>query len=663
MNKKVVIVPLLAIVGVLGGVGIFHLLDKKTQDDDSSGKANFSVVSEFDESDYITKAPALTDTPLSIEGDSDGFSRADDVITITKPGEYTLNGDSDKAQIIVDVDKTIYSDSENDKVKLILNEVNLSNDNSPVIYVKSISDKVIIELSDGTENYITDSTNRDDEELKAAIFSQDDLNIKGTGSLTVGGNFQDGISSKNDIKIKEGVIKVTAVDDAIRGKDSVTVEGGEIIIKCGGDGIKSTETDDAEKGFVQISAGTLNISSYKDGIQAETNLDISEGEFIISTHKGADSSLDTEQNEEGTTEEISAKALKSNGNINITGGSFNINSTDDSIHANGDINISSGTFDIQTADDGVHSDGSITFDNASMTISKSYEGIEGLSIEFNDGYFNITSDDDAINASDGSSGEFGGGNFPNGGGFNGRQENMPEGGPEDMPNMPEGMPEDGEFNGGERPNMQEGLPENAQTQNTANVVDAEEDNEEKDISLTVNGGTIIINADGDGVDSNGVLTFNGGMIFVNGPTNSANGAIDCDGTITVNGGTIIALDSGGMSQGSNTEQSAQASLMVSVEMNEDEVISVCDKDGNIITSFKPLKDSAVLYYSSDKIINGDEYSILTGGSYDGGEDSDNILTSGVHKDYEKSSSTTAALTVAQNGMGGGKGGFGGFGRR
>ena len=35
--------------------------------------------------------------------------------------------------------------------------------------------------------------------------------------MIVRGNFEDGIASKNDIKIKSGSIEVTAKDDAIRG--------------------------------------------------------------------------------------------------------------------------------------------------------------------------------------------------------------------------------------------------------------------------------------------------------------------------------------------------------------------------------------------------------------------------------------------------------------
>ena len=43
--------------------------------------------------------------------------------------------------------------------------------------------------------------------------------LRWRGGLTVSGNFNDGIASKDGLIIAGGVIQVTAVDDGIRGKD------------------------------------------------------------------------------------------------------------------------------------------------------------------------------------------------------------------------------------------------------------------------------------------------------------------------------------------------------------------------------------------------------------------------------------------------------------
>ena len=87
-----------------------------------------------------------------------------------------------------------------------------------------------------------------------AIYSCDDLKIKGTGSLTVNGNCEDAVVCKNDLKIYNGNITINAVDDGVRGKDSVTIGNAadtdfstlNLTVKSTqGDGIKSTATDGA----------------------------------------------------------------------------------------------------------------------------------------------------------------------------------------------------------------------------------------------------------------------------------------------------------------------------------------------------------------------------------------------------------------------------------
>ena len=68
------------------------------------------------------------------------------------------------------------------------------------------SKKAVVILAEGTENYLTDGSSysfssSDEDEPNAALFSKDDLTINGDGSLTVEGNYRDGIASKDDLKI------------------------------------------------------------------------------------------------------------------------------------------------------------------------------------------------------------------------------------------------------------------------------------------------------------------------------------------------------------------------------------------------------------------------------------------------------------------------------
>ena len=83
-------------------------------------------------------------------------------------------------QVVVDAGKK-------DDVRLILNGVEINAPDSAAIWVKQ-ADKVILTLAEGSENILADSASRGaDDESDAAVYAEDDLSIKGSGSLTVNG--------------------------------------------------------------------------------------------------------------------------------------------------------------------------------------------------------------------------------------------------------------------------------------------------------------------------------------------------------------------------------------------------------------------------------------------------------------------------------------------
>jgi hypothetical protein len=47
-----------------------------------------------------------------------------------------------------------------------------------------------------------------------------------------------------------------------------------------------------------------------------------------------------------------------------------------------------------------------------------------------------------------------------------------------------------------------------------------------DYSLTIGGGTLVVDAEGDGLASNGTASMSGGTVVVAGPTNSGDFTID-----------------------------------------------------------------------------------------------------------------------------------------
>ena len=152
---------------------------------------------------------SVQDTGIVVEGGA---------FVITRGGSYELKGDLSGGQIKVSVPKT-------EQVELIFNNFTASSNTSAPLYIES-ADKCVIFLAAGSVNTLTDATlyqyaNPADDKPNACIYSSDDLTIKGTGTLNVNGNYNNGIGCKNDLRIKDCTLNVTGVNNIIEGKTSV----------------------------------------------------------------------------------------------------------------------------------------------------------------------------------------------------------------------------------------------------------------------------------------------------------------------------------------------------------------------------------------------------------------------------------------------------------
>ncbi len=340
-----------------------------------------------------SEATHITLKNSAIEISGEGATYAGSVVTITNAGTYNINGVLENGQVIIDT-----QDSEN--VNLIFNSLNISNNTSSAVSIANAV-KVVIQLKENTENYLSDGASYSStDEKNATLYSKADLSFFGTGKLTVNGNFQDGIVSKDGLIIENGNFVVNAIDDAIRGKDYVLIHDGSFNLVAGGDALASDNDEDETRGYVDIRNGEYSISAGADGIQAVTVLSIENGDFDITTGGGSSQVISNTS---------SAKALKAGVKLALSGGKFNINAADDALHSNQFLTLNDGTFIIATADDAVHADEDLLINGGNITISKSYEGLESKSITINDGSIWISSSDDGVNAADGSSTSFGGG--------------------------------------------------------------------------------------------------------------------------------------------------------------------------------------------------------------------------------------------------------------
>ncbi|MDD6484914.1 MAG: carbohydrate-binding domain-containing protein [Clostridiales bacterium] len=576
---------------------------------------------------------------LSSETVPEGVSIDEDRIEITDGGIYTISGTGTR-QIYIDCEE---------KVKLILNGCTIKSETGPAIYVKDAK-KLFTELAEGSQNYLEDAQQPDDLSLKGVIYSKDDMDIYGSGSLEIKGNYAHGIVSKETLGISSGTIKITAVSDGIHADDGIDITGANIEINAGEDGIQSEYYMNIEDGNIDITTtGAVDTSSQSQemmrggGIAAaagQLGLDTSSDEFKNMT---CEEFIKLAKTNEQTESSLSSKGIKSEATMTVSGGNITVNSTDHAVHSAEDMTISGGKLTLLSQyGKGISAHGYLTVEDGDITVEKSTEGMESKAVmTINGGDIDITASDDGINTGGSDSGQ--GANFGRDGGatlemqieryaageklskltmgeimeaMSGMENMRGQGG--ERPQM-NGQPP--EMNGGERPQMN-GQPPEMNGREKPQMPQGEKNGrapmqgggKSNDHDLIINGGTIKINAEGDGIDSNGNITITGGYIVVNGPKSSGNGALDCgDGgyQIGITGGTLIAVGSAGMAEAPSEGASTQNTLniMLSSAASALTPIKITDSEGNTILDFTPEKTYQSIVFSSADIKTGQTYTI------------------------------------------------------
>lgn len=370
--KKKIIFAVIIIVVILGiGIYLYQNKDNNITNDSNNITTNNIKISESDDKDWSE----YKTYDITLESES---------VKITDEGIYNITGS------LIDNNIEIETDG---NVKLIFNNVTIKNSKGSAINVINAKNVYIEVLGDNT---LEGTVN---EEIDAAIYSKDDLFFEGTGVLNITSNM-DAIGGSDDITFYSGTYNIASSDEGIKGKDSVTIIDGIFNIKSNGDAIKTTNEE--EKGYIVIKNGTINIESKCDGITSSGDLQIENGSFNIKTGDGAKQTTKIGFESNLSKNNESLKGLKADKNIMINGGTFNINTEDDSIHSNSDIIITKGEFTLSSSEDGIHADGLVEINNGTFSIISS-EGIEATYIKINNGNININASDDGINAGNKSS--------------------------------------------------------------------------------------------------------------------------------------------------------------------------------------------------------------------------------------------------------------------
>ena len=256
--------------------------------DDSTNPVTASltltVISTTDDGAGIFTYPSTGDPSSDDDISNTTFTR---MITITYSGsgEASVEGDF-KGYVTVSGNHVTVDNTENDEYivyrltgktsrgsfklysekrqALLLDGVSISNPDGAAINIQS--DKRTFVMIDGSNSLSDNSSatySSGDEDMKAVLFSEGQLVLSGSGSLTVNArNTTDksGISSDDYVRLMPGpsvkIVSGSSAGHGLRGKDYVRISGGKLQVSTSADMKKGINSDD----YVLVEDGEVNIT-------------------------------------------------------------------------------------------------------------------------------------------------------------------------------------------------------------------------------------------------------------------------------------------------------------------------------------------------------------------------------------------------------------------
>lgn len=368
-----------------------------------------------------------------------------------------------------------------------------------------------------------------------------------------------------------------------------------------------TDTSDGQKSDKNSQSKDIADNTTASSASSDTG---SESSSSASPDADSENNSSTSSDADST----STKGIKLDGALYVNGGTFTINSADDSFHSNSDATINDGTYTISSGDDGIHADSALLVNGGTITVTESYEGLEGLNITINDGKIDITASDDGMNAAGGNDASGFGGR--GGDGFKGmqapdsaRKSNDTSDNTSDNTQKPDDTSDTAQTTG----NITVAAQKSGSTSDTAQDTDTASEDE---MWMVINGGYVHVLAGGDGLDSNGDLTINGGEVYVDGPSDNGNSAIDYGdkSSFYINGGTVVAVGSSGMAEDVSSDSKQQVAFVkLDSQVNAGDVI-LKDADGNEIISYTAKKKYDCVIISTADLQAGQTYTLSASGN-------------------------------------------------
>lgn len=330
------------------------------------------------------EAPDLTNAAVILLGGDtvqitgSGAAEEDGVITVTAGGVYVIKGALNEGRVLVN--------APGEDVTLALENADITcATGSPLYIYKAAS--VLLWLPEGSTSTLTDGgsytfddalSSAADDEPNACLYSKADLVIAGMGSLTVNGNYNNGVTSKDTLVIDGPALTVSAANNGITGKDSCAVNGGAVTVNAVGKGLKSD-------GQLLLNGGTFTMDCEDDAFHSNGDITVTGGSYTVATGDDAfhaDGALTVSG---GTVDITESYEGLEGATVDITGGIISVVASDDGINAAGGdgenipgqansaywIHVSGGVTTVDAGGDGIDSNGDILVSGGELYISGS----------------------------------------------------------------------------------------------------------------------------------------------------------------------------------------------------------------------------------------------------------------------------------------------------
>lgn len=526
-----------------------------------------------------------------------------------------------------------------------LNGVNLTNPTGKAMDL-TCDAGVILEIVDGTDNSLSDGS---DSDKKAALMSNSDLLVQGSGTLNVTSYVKHPIKVKGICTVNSGNFMITSDVDDVNGlsaDSTLVINGGSFNITMNGDISKCIKCDDNMTinggEFTLVAAGSTvlevvnnqNVPSYCTAIKCDNDIIINGGTFNITL----------------PTSNHGGKSISADGNITITSGDFDIltqgagaaytvyGDTKDSytsscLKCDGNMEILGGNFLLRSTGAG----GKGINSGGTMKIGQENANNDDLIL-------NVTTSGERITVEAGS----GGGWWPGG---EGEYAN------------PKAIKADSNLtinSGNITVNCTQTQNEGGEcieskailTINGGNIeaYSKKDDAVNASSQLILNGGTYYVHSDAnDGTDCNGTMQINGGFFISNGSRSPEEG-FDCDNNqFKITGGT--AIGTGGGTSSPTTSVCTQPSMKINTQPGY--AIQILKSDGTVVCTYQCPTftsgggggpgggNSMVMLFTDPQLQTGQSYTIKYNGTISGGTNINGYYTGNVT--YSGGQSTTATL--------------------